>query len=86
LQLAYKTTRIERNQRTIRKARNELLRMGFRSLAMVAEPHARLGERPIMINTQNPIERALRIILIVGFIAVLGVEAWLILQALTQLH
>jgi hypothetical protein len=86
LQLAYKTTRIERNQRTIRKARNELLRMGFRSLEMVAEPHARLVERPIMINTQNPIERALRIILIVGFIAVLGVEAWLILQALTQLR
>ena len=39
-----------------------------------------------MINTQNPIERALRIILITGFFAVLGVEAWLILQALTQLR
>ncbi len=39
-----------------------------------------------MINTQNPIERALRIILIAGFFSVLGVEAWLILQALTQLR
>ena len=55
-------------------------------MKMIAGPHARQHERPVMIDTQNPIERALRIILIAGFIAVLGVEAWLILQAFTQLH
>lgn len=39
-----------------------------------------------MINTQNQIERALRIILITGFFGVLGVEAWLLVQALTTLR
>ena len=39
-----------------------------------------------MINTQNQFERALRVILIAGFFGVLGVEAWLLLQAFTNLR
>jgi hypothetical protein len=39
-----------------------------------------------MTNTDNQLERALRVLLITGFFGVLGVEAWLVIQALGNLH